>query len=921
MLRLSDIEVAALQNAVERDRMAIKLFRPQSQQEPFFLENQATFVLVCGGNRSTVAGTRLWKCNPGKRRPTDTHPILVEDIEVGDSIVGFKDCGKRKDLQTAVVESIDRYEESTYRLTTKRGYVVAGTHDHPVWACPPKFAYNNSADADWRNGQWVLLRDLQEGWFVKMAFGSYVGFPYKQDDDAYFHGLMDGDGSVVKKKSTTMNFSAHIDETLRHWIASYVESKEPGINIRVRQKSKCGIDTEWCSRAMKDEFLSYQLPGTPEAMASYVRGLLDADGCVTGDGKIVLIQRDTERVRLIQNLLLMFGIKCSTHLQAANLKLKRPNPIWRLQIGGCSVRRYAESIGFGEDAKAKKLAAIIGGRREPSEKKSWWDRVSVCGPTGEKKLIIALSTSLQTYVSNGIVSHNSGKSTSAAVKFAAAALDMPVTLSDGTEVHCRRPHQRGKTLTMWCIGFDEKHIGQTLHRLLFKPGLFKTAYDPDTKKLRAWNYDHDDPEKVKQRESPPLIPKRYIKKMNMKKAGDKVFSSVEVIDPATGNILAEIFAYGSKGDPKQGDPVDIIWVDEQLMVDGYIDELKPRLVDRKGFLFWSSWPNADSEQLDQMVEFCKREESSETPEAKMFTIAMSANKALDKASVKTWLSACSSPEEAMARDQGLFVGDQYRVYPQFDSKKQNFLAIVDDLNIEDKLSAKLRETNGEPPADWTRELILDPGTNHPAVLLCAVPPKEFGEYMVVYREVYPGRADPWELASRTKAVAGSFVFNRFIGDRRAGRQQTMGMMEGYKVFDGYAEAFAQFGLKCTRTGTSFLPACDNPGSRMVALNSWMQVNNFGFSTLRIVRESCPKLCEQITKAKKKVLKREVMEERRAAGQFDVLDCLEYWATSYPSYEPPPTNSSFAGTKNWQWFRKKFHGAEQNQSPVRFGAPY
>ncbi len=65
--------------------------------------------------------------------------------------------------------------------------------------------------------------------------------------------------------------------------------------------------------------------------------------------------------------------------------------------------------------------------------------------------------------------NRSGKSTVTAVRTAAIARDMAVTLSDGSVVQQRLSHQKGRPLLIWVIGIQANHIGATLHRLLFKP--------------------------------------------------------------------------------------------------------------------------------------------------------------------------------------------------------------------------------------------------------------------------------------------------------------------------------------------------------------------------------------------------------------------------------------------------------------------
>jgi hypothetical protein len=916
-------EAMSLAEYTARRNMSLSMFRPMEHQEDFFRLWAREFLLR-GGNRSNCEGTLMWKCKShndlharGQSRPLNYSICKVEDLKVGDTIVGFAHQ-KRSDLRPAVVESIDVYPEPTYRLATKRGYELEGTHDHPVWACPPlPPRYNNSVDPDWKKSQWMLLRDVPEGWYVRMAFGSYVDWNGAQDDEAYRHGLMDGDGSVECYDYGVMKLAGHKDEDLIPVMQSHLSAA--GVHSRVYESSENGVSLEWCNKDYKEKYLSWEMGSSPESMSSYLRGLFDADGCVTSDGKIVLIQKDTERVRLVQNLLLLFGIRCSTHLTPASLKHKRPNPIWRLQIGGFSVRRYAKSIGFGEGGKKEKLSAIVGDRREPVNGKLWWDRVETCGPTGETKNIVAISTSIETYISNGIVSHNSGKSTCAAVKFAAIATDTPITLNDGSQVNLRQPWQRNRPLRMWIVGYDYPHLGQTIYRLLFKAGLFKIIKDETTGLFRAYR-EWDEKDKAREHEakpSPPLIPSRYVKPKSWvwENAKAKEFKKVVIVHPQTGQELCEIYAYSSKADPKAGDPVDVIWIDEKIDNAEHYPEWQARLTDNRGCLFWSSWPAITNDALAKLSERAKDEYVKDTPLVRELVITLSDNKALSNQAREEQLGMFSTPEERRARDQGEFVTDQYRAYPLFD---EYFHQAIRE-GAPDELSKILSKNNFVPPNDWCHELILDPGTSHPGAILVAIPPPQFGDYYVVYDEIYPGRADAWQLAKAIKAKTKNRVFHRLIADMQGGRQTGMGYK--VRVIDNYIDAFEKEKIRSSMTGYRFLAACPDIGARMGKLQEMMHINSKGFPKLRIMRSHCKDLCKQLTSYRKALVAGDIKDDRPAPGQrIDLAVCLEYGAASFPTYVKPVENIDDGG-EEYAWYMKMFGNKKKHKQQSHVIGPH
>ena len=112
-------------------------------------------------------------------------------------------------------------------------------------------------------------------------------------------------------------------------------------------------------------------------------------------------------------------------------------------------------------------------------------------------------------------------------------------------------------------------------------GAFKVIKDDATGKDRAWN-PNDPADKAREAEArpaPPLIPERYIDgEPAWTDKKNKVFSRITLTN---GNVIC---AYTAKGDVKQGDPVDLIWIDEDIVYPEYINEYRARLSDRKGRL-------------------------------------------------------------------------------------------------------------------------------------------------------------------------------------------------------------------------------------------------------------------------------------------------------------------------------------------------
>jgi hypothetical protein len=504
-----------------------------------------------------------------------------------------------------------------------------------------------------------------------------------------------------------------------------------------------------------------------------------------------------------------------------------------------------------------------------------------------------------------------GKTISATALTSAIALDEKITFLDGTSLDMRMPWQKGRTLTIWLVCIDQRHIGDVLYPALFKAGMFNVAYDPTTKSLRTYNPDTD--KDVRPKPSPPFIPARYVESFSWECKADNIFNRVTIRDPSTKKTLANIHAFTSKGDAPQGRAVDFIFVDEQLAKENYVDELKTRLVDKDGQIVWSSWNDEDSSDLAKFNAIIDRELELGSGVAKRVSLSMEDNKSLGRKAIADFRAGCATEEEWQQRNTGAPPSEKIRMYPAFD--KQIHTALIDGEE-EDALSATLRLTDGIPPDTWTKTMVLDPGTSHPAVLLCAVPPPEFGDYMVAYQEIYPGNADPLQLASIVHQQCGRQRFYRMIADMRAGRQQTMGLSYNTRVIDMYETAWAKYKITCKTTGGRFAKACDDVGGRQLILLSWLHPGKSPYPKLRIVTHRCPSLVEQMRKVKKRVVQREVNDERKVRGQWDSLDCLEYFAASNPRYVPQ-TITTQDGSPAYQRYMKKF-GNKTARPVVTFG---
>ena len=244
------------------------------------------------------------------------------------------------------------------------------------------------------------------------------------------------------------------------------------------------------------------------------------------------------------------------------------------------------------------------------------------------------------------------------------------------------------------------------------------------------------------------------------------------------------------------------------------------------------------------------------------------------------------------RDVGEFTTDNYLSYPTF-NKDYHRADYGEQDSRDDKLAQYLRENNYIPGRDWCSYLILDPGTQRPALLWVAIPPEEFwykgNPFHVVYRE-FTGRENADQLAKRVAMCDPRRTYHRFIMDCKAGDQTPMGYAAS--VMANYSRAWINEGLRSTETGSSFQRGETSWVVRSTELRKLLEPVHpeANMPALRIVNHMCPQLIHQIMHNRRHVQKHDI-QDKQASGQVkDLLDTLEYYAAASPVYAHPP---------NWQ----------------------
>lgn len=470
----------------------------------------------------------------------------------------------------------------------------------------------------------------------------------------------------------------------------------------------------------------------------------------------------------------------------------------------------------------------------------------------------------------------SGKSVSTSAEFASRVTGLPIIDQDGNEIpnHWPKPTPDYPRI-YWIIGWATDHIGQTIHRLLFEKGQggsFRVIKDKDTGKWRTYN--RADPEDVKRLKesklSEPLIPPRMIKQDSWvwENKGANVFESVELINGA------KIYAYPSSArNPKQGDAVSGIWIDEDIQIPGHLKEWQDRLTDEEGFLMWSVWPHNKNEALVDLIERAEMASLDPEPQISSFQLIMSSNPFLTDKGKRESLGRMVDEEEIARRDRGELLQDSLSMY-RFQNKRHQIQRPVDgmvslyDLPKNHKFLRDMWLDVGTFPSEWTRYLSIDPSNTRTAVHSWVIPPRDYQGFILDHVVICE-----WELIARrfsadllAKSLKDKMGLNRyeaFIMDQNAGRQTHAG--RDTTTMQHYGAAFEKHKIQSRQTGGYFIPGCNVPPERYRCVRELLSDSvATGMPRMIFVEEACPETRKEFGKYRKKT-------EARGEGVDSVLD--------------------------------------------------
>lgn len=879
---LADLQVG-MEELGRREMHPLKVYRPTAQQQAFH-ESRSSQNIVRGGKRA------------GKAQPVD-EPVLTPDgwreighLHTGDVIIGG-------DGKPCVVTGVfPQGIRPVYRVGFSDGSWTRCCGEH-LWRIQTGFQRLK------KDGEWQVFSVEQ----MLSAWGSdpkpherpaipvcNVWMPSRGTPvDPYLLGVLLGDGSL---SCGTASFST-ADEEIVGFVSQSLPSdvvvskvkytKKKNYDYRITSGNSGGENSLTDSlrslgligkRAWEKHIPDSYLFNKPEVRLEILRGLMDTDGTISKSGA-TFSTTSPDLAAGVADLVRSLGGRASlgkwrnkSFTYKGSKRHGRPSIVVTVRLlEHCPFRlsRKASAWHRWRSQAQNKPARVIRSIK----------------PDGDAECVcISVSCPQSTYVTRDfIVTHNT---ISVAMEFASRVLGIPITRSDGTKIPLRYPKPTKKNPKLyWVIGFDVKHIGQTLYHRLFSPGLgcgFRVISDGKGH-WKAWNRNEEPEREEESVLSPPLIDDHLIVpgSWHMESAAGNIFNSVRLTNGAT------ICAYASTGDhAKQGDAVDGIWIDEDVVNAEFVKEWDDRRISTRGWLLWSVWPHVANFALVEKIQEADRlsEEPEEQQYIRSFTLIGSQNPYSDKQGIREGLATMGDDDEIAHRDRGDIEGmlGSMRMYDfgtAIHIVKPKELEKTENVH---QLLCSLLQRFGRLPDTWTRYLAIDPSNTRTACLMGVVPPVEWegvtmGNCLVIENELVVRRHSPLMLADALVTALGYRRYEAFIMDQQIGRQTTVGM--DITVFEAYGREFAKKGLVSRLSKSGFMRGCPDKGRRRRTVRLLLEPTENGWPRLFVVDNKTAALQKEFsTYQKKRVLingKQEIVDEPVNERNHDVMAALEY----------------------------------------------
>lgn len=430
----------------------------ESAKISFKQSGVSTFTFILGG--CVCAGTKVWN-EKGEL-------VNIEDLQQSDGILGY-DLKRNEVSKEIITYWQPPHEKDCYRITTNRGKVLECSDDHPILI---REKYDNGV---FKKGKLFFeeTKNLVVGDHLCVVNGLSEDFFNGTEEmfDPYLVGMSIGDG-CIQKSGATMIFNA--DEDVKNYIKSKYHTNTvfsdktkdgrilekftvSGINHHMKSLNLNGKSREF--KTLPDELYKYR----KQDIIDLLTGYYDADGCYYVSNKITKGNRRREcMIKLtscgknilqeVQMLLIKFGIQSNLIYEplTENSSIKSTRGHYNLIIkSASSMVKFAEIFSPKIKYKKEKLAeihSIWSDNKKNKQGNMVFETIKSIDYIGLKPVYNLTAGTTNTYIANGIITHNTGGNSS---------------LSEGSKTMLTNPNDYDISIMNWDLlnnMVPEEHI-------------------------------------------------------------------------------------------------------------------------------------------------------------------------------------------------------------------------------------------------------------------------------------------------------------------------------------------------------------------------------------------------------------------------------------------------------------------------------
>lgn len=363
------------------------------------------------------AGTKVWN-NKGEL-------VNIENLNKEDGILGF-DISNQELSKEDITYWQPPFIKKCYKITTKLGRTLECSEDHPILFRSRKETYGDKKRRGIRKIYFKETKDLKAGDQIAII-DSVPIFGTKEMWEPRFIGMLIGDGSYGFDKTPVLSncdkeINDYIDQRFDVKVEKscitkdgrfYRENRIKGICSKLREIGIYGQTKS--KKTLPLEINNY----TKESISEFLGGLFDTDGCVhVGKiNKIIKLTASHKNIlEEVKYLLLKFGIHSSISYKKPNFKNPKDKNGWYdlLISDRKSLLNFKDNIKLLIEYKNMNLERIASDlinkkNQIPKEVNNLrFEVVKNIEFLGECPVYNLTAGNTNTYLANGIVTHNTG---------------------------------------------------------------------------------------------------------------------------------------------------------------------------------------------------------------------------------------------------------------------------------------------------------------------------------------------------------------------------------------------------------------------------------------------------------------------------------------------------------------------------------